>query len=234
MENKAVKTRTVLHLRSMWELKEYKHEESEEDEDEDEEEDDDEEEKEEALDEEEAEEDDEEVEEDDKDDTTKENDETVSNRSRTESPAKTPAEVTKISEPTVSSSKTGSGTGDMVPVAQIPAELENSQGINEVQSSGNELTKSTLLEKTRRLSLFKKRSTTSQKSLQGNEGIANASKENGAEKTKQAEKTKDKKDESLNTKQEGAKMNEQPHQENPGNGQSMQDKTLKPTTCVLL
>ncbi|XP_040194054.1 X-linked retinitis pigmentosa GTPase regulator [Rana temporaria] len=196
--------------------KEYKHE-SEEDEDEEEEE------EEEAFDEEEAEEDDdeEEVEKNEKDNTIKENNDSVSNKSRTESPVKMPEEVTKITEQTVSSNKTAS-------------ELENPQGVNEVHSSEKDVTKSTLFEKTRRLSLFKRRSTTSQKSLQGNGGIANSSKENGPEKTKQAEKTNGSKDENQNTKQEEAKVTEPPLQENPENIQSLQDKKSKSATCVLL
>lgn len=194
--------------------KEYK-DESEEEEDEDEEE------EEEAFDEEEAEEEDEEeVERDEKDNTIKGNNDSVSNKSRTESPVKMSKEVTKITEQTVSSNKTAS-------------ELENPQGVHEVLSSEKDVTKSTLFEKTRRLSLFKRRSTTSQ-SLQVNGGIANSSKENGPEKTKQAEKTNNSKDENQNTKQEEAKVTEPPLQENPENIQSMQDKKSKSATCVLL
>lgn len=192
--------------------KEYTHEESEDEDDEDEEE--------EVLDEEEAEEDEEEDEEQDKNDTTERNNDSASNKSRTESPVKTPEEGTKITKETVSSKAT--------------SDLESPQAVSEVHSSENDTTKPTLLEKTRRLSLFKKRSTTSQKSLQGNGDTANTSIENDVDNSKRAEKTKVGKDENQNTKQEDAKMSEQHHQEQPENGQSMQDRRSKSATCVLL
>ncbi|KAM9320225.1 LOW QUALITY PROTEIN: X-linked retinitis pigmentosa GTPase regulator [Gastrophryne carolinensis] len=110
------------------------------------------------------------------------------------------------------------------------ADQKHADGVKEVHSSGNDTTKTTFLEKTRRLSLFRKRSTTSPKAPQANGSIDDSSKENTGQKTK----TKESKDESQNSKQEDPNVIEQLNQTQPDNGANIHDAKSKAVTCTLL
>lgn len=99
-----------------------------------------------------------------------------------------------------------------------------------VNSSENDMGKTTFLEKTKRLSLFKRKSTTSQRSLQGNGNVAAVSHENTAEKSR----SKESKDGNQNIKPENPRVTEPQNEEATGSGQNAQDRKSKSATCLLL
>ncbi|XP_073523393.1 X-linked retinitis pigmentosa GTPase regulator-like isoform X2 [Phyllobates terribilis] len=111
---------------------------------------------------------------------------------------------------------------------KVENDLEQPKNGNGVSSSENNSEKPTFFEKTRRLSLFKRRSTTSQRSLQGNGNVAPASKENGDE----TFRSKESKGEKPNNKQENPKIIEPPNEKTTENDQNIQDQKSK--SCVLL
>ncbi|XP_056414892.1 X-linked retinitis pigmentosa GTPase regulator isoform X2 [Hyla sarda] len=107
-------------------------------------------------------------------------------------------------------------------ITNVENELEQDKTVNGVNSSENNSGKTTFLEKTRRLSLFKKRSTTSQKSLQENGNVAAASNEENSE---EKSRIKESKDENQNGNSENPKVT-------TDTGQNSQDRKSK--SCVLL
>ncbi|XP_069617718.1 X-linked retinitis pigmentosa GTPase regulator isoform X2 [Ranitomeya imitator] len=111
---------------------------------------------------------------------------------------------------------------------KVENDLEQPTNVNGVRSSENDSGKPTFFEKTRRLSLFKRRSTTSQRSLQGSGNVAPASKENGDE----TFRSKESKGEKPNNKQDIPKIIEPPNEKTAENGQNVQDQKSK--SCVLL
>ncbi|XP_075052535.1 X-linked retinitis pigmentosa GTPase regulator isoform X2 [Mixophyes fleayi] len=180
-----------------------KDEESEEEEDEDEEEEEEEEEVKEV-----------EEEKEDKDDPTVEKNEPKTHEEKPGTPVSPKQEVADMNQQ------------QSVTSTQMDNDLEHSKGVNGVSSPEN-TARETFLEKTRRISLFKRRSTTSQKSLQGN-GDTDTSKEDGKEKTQ----TKESKDE--NQSKESPNTTELSNQELADTGQNKQDKKSKSATCILL
>ncbi|XP_069802363.1 X-linked retinitis pigmentosa GTPase regulator-like [Dendropsophus ebraccatus] len=112
-------------------------------------------------------------------------------------------------------------------IRNVEQELEP-KTVNGVNASETNPGKTTFLEKTRRLSLFKRRSTTSQKSLQENGNDAAASSGNGDEKSR----IKESRDENENNKPENPKVTEPRNEETTDTGQNSQDRKSK--SCVLL
>ncbi|XP_075710065.1 X-linked retinitis pigmentosa GTPase regulator-like isoform X2 [Rhinoderma darwinii] len=162
-------------------------------------------------------EEDEEVEE-DKEDSAIEKNEPKTPECKPEENLKTTEEATKMNQ------------AESTSINKVENELELPKTVNGVNSSENDSGKTTFLEKTRRLSLFKRRSTTSQKSLQGNGNVAAASKENGDEKSR----SKESKDENEGRKQENPKVTEPTNMGATDTGQNAQDRKSKSATCLLL
>ncbi|KAG8589785.1 hypothetical protein GDO81_006522 [Engystomops pustulosus] len=107
-------------------------------------------------------------------------------------------------------------------------ENEQPQTVNGVNSPETESNKASFLEKTRRLSLFKRRSTTSQKSLQGNGNVAASSKEKD-----ETSRSKESKDKIENIKPENPQITEPPNEETIKTGQNAQERKAKSATCLL-
>ncbi|XP_063811641.1 X-linked retinitis pigmentosa GTPase regulator isoform X2 [Pseudophryne corroboree] len=159
-------------------------------------------------------EEDEEEDEDDADNPTAEKNELNTQESKPDTPVTPPIQATKMNQQ------------QNITNSQTENEVEHPKSVNGANSPENP-GKATFLEKTRRISLFKRRSTTSQKSLQGNEDV-NASKENDREKAKES------KDENQNKGSEKPNATEQSNHKLTDTGLDEQDKKSKSTTCVLL
>ncbi|XP_040279723.1 X-linked retinitis pigmentosa GTPase regulator isoform X2 [Bufo bufo] len=155
-------------------------------------------------------------EEDNKDDSATEKNDSQVHTSKSEEQVSTTEEATKLNQEENR--------------AINKVENEKTKTVNGVNSSENDLGKTTFLEKTRRLSLFKRRSTTSQKSLQANENVEVPSQETGAEKSR----SKENKDENQISKQENPKVTETPNEKAKDTGQNAQDRKSKSATCLLL
>ncbi|KAG9485637.1 hypothetical protein GDO78_008626, partial [Eleutherodactylus coqui] len=162
----------------------------------------------------------EEGEEENKDDPATETNAPKTQESKPEEPMKTAKEATEMNQEESST------------INKVENEPEQPKTLNGVNASENDSDKTTFLEKTRRLSLFKRRSTTSQRSLQGNGNVAVASNENGDEKSKS--RSTESKDENQNSKQENPKVTEPPNKEATDTGQNAQDRKSKSATCLLL
>uniref|UniRef100_A0A803JEI1 RCC1-like domain-containing protein n=1 Tax=Xenopus tropicalis TaxID=8364 RepID=A0A803JEI1_XENTR len=120
---------------------------------------------------------------------------------------------------------------------KVNNEGEYSKSVNGIGSTENNATKPTLLEKTKRLSIFKRLSTASQKSLQESKEEPETAMEDTStnrESHKQAVKDKDAKDENQNHTQENSKETEQSNQDSAETGQSTQGRRSKSSTCTLL
>ncbi|XP_066456047.1 X-linked retinitis pigmentosa GTPase regulator isoform X2 [Eleutherodactylus coqui] len=162
----------------------------------------------------------EEGEEENKDDPATETNAPKTQESKPEEPMKTAKEATEMNQEESSA------------INKVENEPEQPKTLNGVNASENDSDKTTFLEKTRRLSLFKRRSTTSQRSLQGNGNVAVASNENGDQKSKS--RSTESKDENQNSKQENPKVTEPPNKEATDTGQNAQDRKSKSATCLLL
>nr|ABB03733.1 RPGR 1-19 isoform [Xenopus tropicalis] len=120
---------------------------------------------------------------------------------------------------------------------KVNNEGEYSKSVNGIGSTENNATKPTLLEKTKRLSIFKRLSTASQKSLQESKEEPETAMEDtstNSESHKQAVKDKDAKDENQNHTQENSKETEQSNQDSAETSQSTQGRRSKSSTCTLL
>ncbi|OCT91702.1 hypothetical protein XELAEV_18014764mg [Xenopus laevis] len=118
--------------------------------------------------------------------------------------------------------------------SKVDNESEQPKSVNGIGSTENSATKPTLFEKTKRLSIFKRLSTASQKSLQESKEESDAVKEDTStnnESLKQPVKDKDAKDENQNHKQENSKETEQSNQDST---ETAQGRRSKSSTCTLL
>ncbi|KAM4046178.1 X-linked retinitis pigmentosa GTPase regulator [Anomaloglossus baeobatrachus] len=209
--NQGNSTFSPVHKRKAENKDKNSEEEEEEDEDEEGDEEEDDEEKE-------VEEDDGDVEKEDveEDNSASKKNEIKAQESKPEKPAEAAVEATEVNQE------------ESTAIKKVENDLEQPKNDNGVRSSETDSGKPTFFEKTRRLSLFKRRSVTSQRSLQGNGNVAPASKEIGDE----TFRGKESKNETPNTKLENPKTIEPPNEKTTENGQTVQDQKSK--SCVLL